>query len=268
MQWLRRVIGGVHALVRRQRVERELDEELHAYLEASVSEKMRAGMEKEDAMRAARLEIGSLEAVKDRTRDVGWENRFENLWMDVRYAVRTLRKSPAFTVVAVLTLALGIGANTALFTIVDQVLLRLLPVNKPRELVSVTTRGSFHGDTWGEGIELSYPMYAELRDRNQVFAGMFARFSWEVQVRFQSRANRILAEYVTGSYFPVLGINAAGLHRHTAYQRNRHSHRFGGAAAQHLMVGASGGPRGDRRWRRPGAPGDLGAHAPGEEPAL
>jgi predicted permease len=206
---IRRLLAGLKALLRSHRVEQELDEELRAYLETSVEEKIRAGMDRRDASRAARVEIGSLEAVKDHVRDVGWETRLEGIWRDVRFATRTLRKSPAFTATAVLMLALGIGANTALFTIVDQVLLRLLPVQNPRELVSVASRGSYYGDTWGDGNELSYPMYAELRDRNQVFAGMFARFSSEVQARVQSRAERVLAEYVTGSYFPVLGVNAA-----------------------------------------------------------
>jgi predicted permease len=206
---IRRLLAGLKALLRSHRVEQELDEELRAYLETSVEAKLRGGMDRGDASRAARVEIGSLEAVKDHVRDVGWETRLEGIWRDVRYAARTLRKSPGFTATAVLTLALGIGANTALFTIVDQVLLRLLPVNNPRELVSLASRGSYYGDNWGDGSGLSYPMYADLRDRNQVFAGMFARFSWEVQARVHSRAERIQAEYVTGSYFPVLGVNAA-----------------------------------------------------------
>jgi predicted permease len=209
MRWLNRLIGGAQALVRRRRAERELDEELRAYLETSVEEKVRAGMDGAAASRAARVEIGSIEAVKDRIRDVGWETQVEGIWRDIRYAARTLRKSPAFATTAVLTLALGIGANTALFTIVDQVLLRLLPVNNPHELVSVVSRGSYYGDTWGDGSELSYPMYEELSDRNRAFAGMFARFSSEVQTRVQSRAERVLAEYVTGSYFTILGVNAA-----------------------------------------------------------
>ena len=206
---IKRLLAGLKALLRSHRVEQELDEELRAYLDISVEAKIRAGMDRQDASRATRVEIGSLEAVKDYVRDVGWETRLEGVWRDAGYAARTLRNTPAFTATAVLTLALGIGANTALFTIVDQVLLRMLPVNNPRELVSVVSRGSFYGDTWGDGSELSYPMYAELRDRNnQVFAGTFARLSWEVQTRVLGRADRVLAEYVTGTYFPILGVNA------------------------------------------------------------
>src|SRR5688572_23934389 len=97
MAWLKRLIGGFNALFRRHRVEHEFDEELRQYLETSIEEKMRAGMVRESAIRAARIEIGSLEAVKDHTRDVGWESRLENLWRDVLYALRTLRKAPGFT---------------------------------------------------------------------------------------------------------------------------------------------------------------------------
>jgi hypothetical protein len=96
---------------------------------------------------------------------------------DIRYACRGLRKTPVFTAVAILSIALGIGANTAIFTIVDQLLLRLLPVKDPRQLVLVTGEGFQYGNGWGEGNELSYPRFADLRDNNQVFSAMFCRFA-------------------------------------------------------------------------------------------
>lgn len=211
MRLLSRLTNGIRAIFQRAGADEELDAELQAFLETAIDEKTRSGMSREEATRAARLELGlvSIESVKDRVRDVGWETYLESIWQDIRYALRTLRKAPVFTATAVFTLALGIGANTALFTIVDQVLLRLLPVHNPHELVLVASRGAYYGDTWGDGSELSYPTYAELRDRNQTFDGMFARFSSEVQGRVQDRTERVLAEYVTGRYCPVLGVNAA-----------------------------------------------------------
>jgi predicted permease len=128
---------------------------------------------------------------------------------DVRYALRGLRKTPGFTTVALLTLALGIGANTAMFTLVDQVLLRLLPVPNPEELVLVTSRGSRYGATYGDGSELSYPMYTDLRDHNEVFSGMFARVNSQVYARVGERTERVTAEFVSSTYFPVLGVGQA-----------------------------------------------------------
>src|SRR5271156_7205445 len=95
-----------------------------------------------------------------------------NLVQDLRYALRAFRKSPFFVAVAVLSLALGIGANTAIFTLIDQVLLRLLPVKDPQQLVLLWGRGSHYGSNNGPN-KLSFPMYADFRDQNQVFSGMF-----------------------------------------------------------------------------------------------
>ncbi len=128
---------------------------------------------------------------------------------DLRFAVRTFRRSPGFTAIAVFSIALGIGANTAIFTLVDQVLLRLLPVKDPQQLVQVTLEGSKYGNNWGDGSELSYPMYAELRDRNQVFAGMFGRFGYDVHIGVQGKTDKASGEIVTGTYFPVLGVRPA-----------------------------------------------------------
>jgi predicted permease len=125
---------------------------------------------------------------------------------DLRYALRSLRKTPVVTAVAVLSIALGIGANTAVFTLVDQVLLRLLPVRQPEELVVVTAEGTQYGNGWGDGNELSYPRYADLRDHNQVFTGMLCRFGSDFHVAFGGATERVQGELVSGTYFPVLGV--------------------------------------------------------------
>ena len=109
----------------------------------------------------------------DRRSLMRWRILIESVAADGRSAWRTLRQSPAFVVVAVTSIALGVGANTAIFTLVDQVVLRLLPVTRPQELVLLTSRGQQYGGGWGDGNELSYPMYEDLRDHNDVFTGMF-----------------------------------------------------------------------------------------------
>src|SRR5271163_3253084 len=124
---------------------------------------------------------------------------------DIRYALRTFRKSPIFVAVAVLSLALGIGANTAIFTLVDQVLLRLLPVKDPQQLVLLWDRGAHYGSNSGAN-KISYPMYADFRDKNQVFSGMFCRDDAEFSLNFEGKTERIAGEIVSGSYFPVLGV--------------------------------------------------------------
>jgi predicted permease len=127
---------------------------------------------------------------------------------DVQYGVRTLAKNPAFTLVAMATLAIGIGANTAMFSLLDQVVLRLLPVRDPDQLVIVRETGNHYGNTYGANT-ISWPMFEDLRDNNQVFSGMFCRFPATVTIGYDDRAAQIPAELVSGSYFPILGVVAA-----------------------------------------------------------
>jgi predicted permease len=130
------------------------------------------------------------------------------LLQDLRYSVRTLLKSPVFLAVAVLSLALGIGANTAIFTLIHQIILQPLPVRNPEQLVMLAGRGSHYGGNNGPD-RLSYPMYQEIRDKNQVFSGMFCTYPSTVSATFQGGTELIGADFVSGNYFPVLGIGAA-----------------------------------------------------------
>ena len=130
-----------------------------------------------------------------------------SLWNDVRYALRGFRRTPLFTVVAVLSLAFGIGANTAIFSLLDQVLLRLLPVKHPEQLALLTMRGDFYGSNRGSNA-ISYPMYQDFQNNNQVFSGMFCRFPIETSLGYGNRTERVEAELVSGSYFPELGVTA------------------------------------------------------------
>jgi len=127
---------------------------------------------------------------------------------EIRYALRGFRRAPLFLTVAVLSLGFGIGANTAIFSLLDQVLLRLLPVQDPKSLVLLTSHGSHYGSNWGENA-LSYPMYSDFSEHNQVFSGMFCRFPTAASLGYGGRTERVSAELVSGTYFPVLGVSAA-----------------------------------------------------------
>ncbi len=132
---------------------------------------------------------------------------------DVRYALRQLRKTPGFALTVIVTLALGIGANAAVFTLFDQALLRVLPVSHPEELVRFHWKGSFQGSMSSFGGDsfnyFSYPMYKDLRDRNQVFSGMIASDRASIGVSWHNQAESEDAEVVSGNYFDVLGVKPA-----------------------------------------------------------
>jgi predicted permease len=127
---------------------------------------------------------------------------------DLRYAFRALRKSPLFVIVAVVSLALGIGANAAIFSLVNQLMLELLPVKHPEQLVLLQAKGEHYGSNTGDN-SISYPMYQDFRDKNPVFAGMFCKYGMRLSLTTEGRTELVSAELVSGNYFPVLGVRAA-----------------------------------------------------------
>jgi predicted permease len=192
-----------------------MDEELCGFLDASVEAKRRAGMNANDAAYAARVEMGSTNAVKHRIRSAGWEVGLENLWQDLRYSVRMLAKSPAFTLVAVLSLALGIGANTAIFTLIDGLLLKDLPVQSPRELITFGKAfggGAIGGVDIGTGDLFPYDFARQLESQPGPFQGVcsFASFTRQVSIRLtgneQGPPTQVMTHLVSGNYFSLLGV--------------------------------------------------------------
>src|SRR6202030_2990338 len=124
-----------------------------------------------------------------------------NFLQDLSFALRTFKNAPLFVAVAVLSLAFGIGANTAIFTLTDQVLLRMLPVKNPEQLVLLSAIGRHYGSHQGWN-RISYPMYQDFRDRNSVFSGMFCFRETDMSLSFGGRTERIAGEIVSGNYFP------------------------------------------------------------------
>jgi predicted permease len=214
MGWFVNLRAGLRALTVRARVERDMDEELRGFLEASIETKQRAGMTPDEAVREARAEMGSTNAVKHRIRSAGWETSAENFLHDLRYSVRMLAKSPAFTLVAVASLALGIGANTAIFTLINGLLLKELPVRAPQELVSFGEAyggGIIGAADIGESDLFPYSFAKQLQNQPRPFKGIcsFASFTLKMSVRSGERQSgppaQVMTHLVSGNYFSVLG---------------------------------------------------------------
>ena len=200
MTLLRNIASGLRSLFRKERVSQEMDEELNGFLEMAADEKMKDGMSRKDALRAVRLERGNLEVAKEVVRSARWESVVETLWHDLRHGQRVLRKSPGFAAVAVLTLALGIGATTAIFSIVNAVLLRPLAIEDPSNVVFVqeTWRDIFPG--------LSVGNFADLKRQSTSFADLCASNDASFNLEARELPERVDGEIATANYFTTFGV--------------------------------------------------------------
>jgi macrolide transport system ATP-binding/permease protein len=187
----------------RPRMESEMDAELRFHLEAYADDLVRSGLPRHEALRRAHMEFGGIESAKEECREARGVSFFETLTQDLRHGARMLRKNPGFTTIAIFTLALGIGANTAIFSVIDAVLFRPLPVNAPHELVDL------YNNSPGEMFEyapLSYPDYIDFRDNNKTLGGLLGFAPNFLALERNGESEMVSVEAVTGNYFDVLGV--------------------------------------------------------------
>ena len=203
MRWLTKISLRFRSLVRRRIADAELDNELRFHLERQVSMNVSAGMTPAEARRAALREFGGMEELKEECREMRKVNWLQDLAQDLHFGLRMLRKSPGFTAVVVLTLALGIGANTAIFSIVDSLLLRPLPVNGPSQLAVLAFRQ-------GNGPLLTQFSIADYGDIRAQASGAFSdMLGFQLSLdglSMNGKADRVLTNYVTGNFFSMLGL--------------------------------------------------------------
>src|ERR1043165_8878546 len=201
---MRRLVNLV--AFRRRRMERGLERELRYHVERRVDELRRSGAGELDARRQAAIEFGGVTQVEEEVRDAWFFGWLDDRRRDMKHAMRSLVRSPGFTITAVLSLALGIGANAAIFSLFDQVVFRRLPVREPERLVLVDWIGSKAGSNWGSGNLMSYPLCRELQDNDRFFEGVFCRHPTVSYVSSDGRPEVLPIEIVSGSYFEVLGV--------------------------------------------------------------
>jgi putative ABC transport system permease protein len=200
------------ALFRRRALERDLDEELEFHIEEHAALDERAGVPRQEALRRARLAFGGVDRAKEESRDGRGVRVLEIAWRDLRYAMRTLARSPIFTLVAIVSLTLGIGANTAMFQLLNALVLRPLPVAQPHELVEVNLPERdlvVSGGNFPRWPALSYPLWEQLRERQEAFSAMFAWADEGFNLAPAGEVRRVQGVWVSGNYFPVLGLTPA-----------------------------------------------------------
>src|SRR5258708_7562774 len=202
MSLLRSIASGLRTLFRKAQADRELDEDLRGFLEMAAEGKMKQGMSRKEAIRAVRLERGNLEVTKEVVRSAGWESLVASYSLDLRFALRMLRKSPGFIAAAVLTIALGIGANSAIFGLVDSAFLRGLPFSEPEHLVHIWTiqaDGDVHTPTPAE----YQAVRQDSKSFEQIAAAGWAEYFYDADGSISQDLPGFL---VTPNWLPTLGV--------------------------------------------------------------
>jgi predicted permease len=203
MTWLRVLTRRLRGLFLRRKLERDLEDEIRFDLEMRTEDNLRRGMSPDEARREALRKFGGVEQVKESCRDRHSLTAVDSILRDLRYGARMLFKHKGFTAVAVLSLALGIGANTAIFSLIDALLLKSLPVEWPEQLYFIQNVGP----RTPEGGAPPYPCFERFRDQNRSFAGLAAFTGYGPRLRVDGRIEEVRAQQVSGNFFALLGVN-------------------------------------------------------------
>src|SRR5215467_9523407 len=194
---------------RRRRLETDLDRELNYHLDRRVSDLIHSGIPEPEARRRAALELGGGTQVQEEVRDVWLTRWLRDFVYDLRFSLRSFVRSPSFTATTVLTLALGIGATTAIYSLVDQVILHALPIREPGRLVLVDWKGDQVANGFGSWNLMSYPICRDLDQQKAFFEGVLCRAFTSVNLSTGGDYSAATVEIVSANYFSVLGVGPA-----------------------------------------------------------
>ena len=194
---------------RRRRLEGDLDRELQYHVDRRVTDLIHSGLPEPEARRRVALELGGATQLREEVRDIWLTRWLRDFVYDLRFSARSFLRSPSFTATAVLSLGLGIGATTALYSLIDQIILHALPVDHPERLVLIDWIGFQNAETFGTANLMSYPICRDLQQQKQFFDGVFCRAAITVNFSTGGESSLTAAELVSGTYFSVLGVSPA-----------------------------------------------------------
>ncbi|HVH72226.1 MAG TPA: ABC transporter permease, partial [Candidatus Dormibacteraeota bacterium] len=194
---------------RLRRLEGDFDRELQYHIDRRMTDLIHSGLPEPEARRRVALELGGATQVREEVRDIWLTRWLRDFVSDLRFSARSFRRSPSFTATVVLSLALGIGATTALYSLIDQVVLRALPVDHPERLVLIDWIGFQNAETMGTRNLMSYPIFRDLQQHKEFFDGVFCRAATTINLSTSGEPKLTAAELVSGTYFSVLGVSPA-----------------------------------------------------------
>src|SRR5213593_2084003 len=192
-----------------RKLESDLDRELKYHIDRRVSDLILSGLPEPEARRQAALELGGITQVREEVRDIWLTQWLRDFAYDLHFSARSFLRSPSFTAAAVLSLALGIGATTAIYSLHDQVILHALPVDHPERLVLIDWNGFQMAETFGSENVMSYPICGDLQQQKRFFDGVFCRAATTINLSTGGDPKPTAAELVSGTYFSVLGVSPA-----------------------------------------------------------